>query len=47
MKTEQELIKEITDLTFKIEKNYPEINPTVLQDYLNTLKEHIEHHKSK
>ena len=66
MKTEQELITEITELTFKIEKNYPElyallqedpstipsmehpeINPTVLQDYLNTLKEHIEHHKSK
>lgn len=66
MKTEQELLKEITELTFKIENDYPElyallqedpstipsmehpeINATVLEDYLNTLKEHIEHHKSK
>jgi len=66
MKTEQELLQQITELTYKIEIDYPElyellledpstipsmehpkINPKVLQDYLNTLKQHIEHHKTK
>ncbi|MDO6596139.1 hypothetical protein Q4512_04375 [Oceanihabitans sp. 2_MG-2023] len=70
MKTEQELLTQITELTYNIETNYPElytflmedpstipsiehpdINPTVLQDYLNTLKQklkhHIENHKTK
>jgi hypothetical protein len=36
MKTEQELIKDITELTFKIEKNYPELY-TLLQEDPSTI----------
>ncbi|MBU2939775.1 hypothetical protein KO494_09515 [Lacinutrix sp. C3R15] len=63
MKTTQELLTQITQLTSNIETNYPElytflqeepitipskkhpeINLAVLQDYLETLKQELQHH---
>jgi len=64
MRNLQKVLKEITDLTLKIEKNYPElyqfleenplaipsennpkINKKVMQDYLESLKLLLAHHK--
>ncbi|MFD2542272.1 hypothetical protein ACFSSB_08075 [Lacinutrix gracilariae] len=63
MKTTQELLTQITQLTNNIETNYPElyaflqeepitipskqhpeINLAILQDYLQTLKQELQHH---
>jgi len=63
MKTTQELLTQITQLTTNIETNYPElyaflqeepitipskqhpeINLAILQDYLQTLKQELQHH---
>ncbi|GGK44579.1 hypothetical protein GCM10007963_10980 [Lutibacter litoralis] len=64
MRNLQKVLKEITELTFEIKKNYPElyqfleenplaipsennleINKKVMQDYLESLKLLLAHHK--